>query len=339
MPVIKQSGVTKAQGNFFYLFGKKEPGLTKAFAFVLGENKDLLFAFLKSIGVDVRKSESAFRAIEIKIEHVHGEDGRTDIEIKQKGVFHVIVEAKVGNNRITGQLTQYLDDFDDVPQKVMCFITQINEHRIPSTDGIHFKSISWVFVDRLIDERDFLKDPLIQNFQLYLRRNFITMKAQKEILVQDLSNKQEIEEYRNFNIYRRDVVFGSPLYFSPYFSRSSNQPEGEGMSYISRVLGIISCKASEIDSFGEELESFCSEKTVKEKNALLNKWKDGLKKYSEDSEYTFFFLDDPIRLPGKALKDSSSRNQEGRGKGWIASMIPKNRCVTFAHLLIHLQKD
>ena len=48
MPVIKPSGIMKSQKNIFYLFGEKETGLTKAFAYVLGENQKLLFTFLRS---------------------------------------------------------------------------------------------------------------------------------------------------------------------------------------------------------------------------------------------------------------------------------------------------
>lgn len=340
MPVIKPSGIVNSQKNFFYLFGEKETGLTKAFAYILGENPTLLFTFLKELGIPIRQSKSNYREIEISTES-SSEEGRTDIEIKLAGYLHVIIEAKVKNNKIDKQNTQYLSKFNNEPDtpshRVMCFISQIHEHKKKQTSNIVTKNISWIYIDRLIDEPLFLSDPIIRDFQLYLRRYFITMKAQKEILIQDLSNAQEIQNYRDFNIYRRNVVFGSPLYFSPYFSRSSEQPEGEGASFISKVLGIISCKPAEIGSFEEELKSFCMEKDEPEQQQLIKKWKSGLEKYTEDKEYTFFFLDNPIKLPGKALKDSSSRNEKGRGKGWIASMISPNRCITFADLLSHLQ--
>ena len=193
MPTIKASGTVRAQNNFFYLFGEKETGLTKAFAYVLGENKSLLFSFLKEIGLGIRQSDSNFRAIEITTEKNHEEVGRTDIEIKSKNIFHVIVEAKIGSNKVVKQNTQYLPVFDDVPQRIMCFISQENAHLAPNTHGISVKNINWVFIDRLIDEQRFLEDPIIRNFQLYLRRYFITMKAQKEILIQDLSKAQELQ--------------------------------------------------------------------------------------------------------------------------------------------------
>ena len=338
MPVIKPSGIIKSQNNFFYLFGEKETGLTKAFAYLLGENQDLLFSFLRELGILINKSQKRFREAEIRTERYYDKEGRTDIEIRIKGLLHVVIEAKVGENKVTKQNTQYLSIFDndDEPQKVMCFISQIHEHKYPTQNQIIVKNINWIFIDRLIDEPIFLRDPIVRNFQLYLRRYF-TMKAQKEILIQDLGNEKEIDNYRNYNIYRRNVVFGSPLYFCPYFTRSSKQPEGEGASYISRVLGIISCKPEEILSYKEELESFCSEiENGQERKDLMKKWIDGIARYTEDDEFSFFFLDNPIQLPGTALKDSSSRNQKGRGKGWIASMITQNRSITFADLLTHL---
>ncbi len=44
-------------------------------------------------------------------------------------------------------------------------------------------------------------------------------------------------------------------------------------------------------------------------------------------DLTRTFLDDPVKLDRPLLKDGG--NKKGRGKGWIAAMIPKNRCVTF----------
>ena len=42
---------------------------------------------------------------------------------------------------------------------------------------------------------------------------------------------------------------------------------------------------------------------------------------------TYYFLDDPVALGTPLLKDGG--NKKGRGKNWVAAMIPKNRCVTF----------
>ena len=60
------------------------------------------------------------------------------------------------------------------------------------------------------------------------------MKKQKEILVQDVGNEED-DRFTNFYVYRRDKISGTPLYFAPYFTKSSNQPEG--ISHLSKVLG------------------------------------------------------------------------------------------------------
>ena len=103
MPVIKPSGIIKSQNNFFYLFGEKETGLTKAFAYLLGENQDLLFSFLRELGILINKSQKRFREAEIRTERYYDKEGRTDIEIRIKGLLHVVIEAKVGENKVTKQ--------------------------------------------------------------------------------------------------------------------------------------------------------------------------------------------------------------------------------------------
>lgn len=348
MPIIKQSGTLKNQSNFFYLFGEKETNLTKAFAYVLASNRILLFSFLRSMAIQVNNTDANFRSIEIRTEKSYKEEGRTDIEIKLPGTFHLIIEAKIGNNRVLGQYNQYIPVLESSlePVKVMCFISQINEHRHTNTPGIVVKNINWLSVDSMLEDEKVLQDQLVRNFQKYLRR-FFKMKTQKEILIQDLGVESEILKYRNNNMYRRDVIFGSPLYFCPYFSRASNQLEGEGASYISRVLGIISSKITDIDaqSIRDDLQIFCQDFEQEKQTELLQKWTAGIDKYISEEQklpeeekgkdYSFYFLDNPVRLPGKALKDFGK--QPGRGRDWIAAMIPKNRCVSFTDLLTHLQ--
>ena len=126
--IIKETGAIKTHLNFFYLFGNKETGLTKAFAYILSANQLLLFSFLRELGIHISNTDKNFSNIEISIERKRIE-GRTDIELLYKNKFHVIIEAKVGNNKVLQQKTQYLSSFEDVPQKVLCFISQINEYR------------------------------------------------------------------------------------------------------------------------------------------------------------------------------------------------------------------
>ena len=120
--IIKETGAIKTHLNFFYLFGNKETGLTKAFAYILSANQLLLFSFLRELGIHISNTDKNFSNIEISIERKRIE-GRTDIELLYKNKFHVIIEAKVGNNKVLQQKTQYLSSFEDVPQKVLCFIS------------------------------------------------------------------------------------------------------------------------------------------------------------------------------------------------------------------------
>ncbi len=96
------------------------------------------------------------------------------------------------------------------------------------------------------------------------------MREQKEILIQDLGDSEEIEKYIKCHIYRRDIVFGSPLYFAPYFTKKSN--EKEGISYLSKIIGILSLSPAEIDNYNDELSKFSSEQEI------IKNWKSAIKK-------------------------------------------------------------
>ena len=147
----------------------------------------------------------------------------------------------------------------------------------------------------------------------------------KEILIQDLKNPLEIRRFREFNIYRRDVTFGSPLYFAPYFTRQSNQIEGEGISFLSKVVGILTLNPSDIQNFENDLRNF--------NNNFVQKWIEGvsLGNNTVNETYTFYFLDNPIKFPSPLKKVASAESQN-----WIGRMIPKNRCVSFSEFIKHI---
>jgi hypothetical protein len=52
--------------------------------------------------------------------------------------------------------------------------------------------------------------------------------------------------------------------------------------------------------------------------------------------FTFYFLDNSVRIPKPLEKDGTIL--KGRGKNWIAAMIPKNRCVTFSEFVKRMNK-
>ena len=198
-------------------------------------------------------------------------------------------------------------------------MTQTNDFKLQIEKNIQIRNIGWIEIDNLIDEKTFENDQYIQDFKNFIRRGY-KMKDQKEILIQDLGDKVELKKFKEFNVYRRNKIYGSPLYFAPYFTRSSG--EIEGITHLSKILGIISAKPSEIPSFVDDLKIFSDSK----KN-LVNKWIKGIGLDKEKETFTYFFLDDSIVLNNPLLKDGT--NKKGRGKNWIAAMIPPNRCVTF----------
>ncbi len=323
--IIKPSGITNYSINPFYLYGFNETGLVKAFAFILSKDSIMLFKFLRYLGITNKNTEENYRNIEIIIEKKRTA-GRTDIEILLRNNFHVIVEAKIGSNKVIDQRTQYLESFQDEPQKVLCFITQINDYKKQMYDDIIVKNIGWSDIDELIDDKHLLKNRLIKDFQTFIRRGY-KLRNQKEILVQDLSVELELKKYCDYNIYRRDVIFGSPLYFSPYFTRNSGKEEG--ISFISKILGIISCKPGEVESFKDDLMEFANNN-----ESLVEKWINGTKLDNEDKEFTYFFLDNSVQLKTILKKDGT--RDVGRGKNWIAAQIPPNRCVTFEEFIKHM---
>lgn len=321
---IKHMGFDKTSLNQFDILGKDEVALSKAFAYVLSKNSKALYTFLHSINIHINNTPKNYRHTEIDIEK-HRKEGRTDIEIYHEGKYHVIIECKVRGNKVKKQRRQYLKSFssDDNIKKVMVFISQNNDSMIQTLPDIETHNLNWMNIVELYKTKEFKNAKIVQDFVKFAEKRY-KMREQKEILIQDLSKEVEIRRFKEFNVYRRSEVYGTPLYFAPYFTRSAQQAEGEGISYLSKILGIITLNPAE----GYD-EDDLKEYANKDKE-LLNKWKQGLAleiKKQKNEHYTFFFLADPVKLPKPLLKDGS--NKKGRGKDWIAAMIPPNRCITF----------
>jgi hypothetical protein len=318
---IKNTGLDRSALIPFDLLGTDEVGLSKAFAYTLGKEPSALYSFLHFIGLKTNHTKANFQNISIETERVRDE-GRTDIEIKQARKFHVIIECKVRSSKVHTQRTQYLNSFDNVPQKVLCFITREHDFKKQLHNDIQIHNLGWIDIINLFDNKLFLKNKAVQDFSKFAMKGF-KMKEQKEILVQDLGDPNEIKRFREFQVYRRDVISGSPLYFSPYFTRSANQPEGGGLSYLSKILGILTVSPKDILNFKDDLSKFAGNPN------LVEKWIAGVKLDKKENEktFTYFFLAEPLRLNVPLIKDGT--NKKGRGKNWIAAMIPKNRCVTF----------
>jgi hypothetical protein len=170
----------------------------------------------------------------------------------------------------------------------------------------------------MINDKIFINNNLLKEFNNYLMRGY-RMRDQKEILIQDLGDEREIRRYNKFNVYRRDITYGTPLYFAPYFTR--NKRETEGISKFSKILGIITARPNDINGFIDNLKEFSKGKDDSEE--FIKKWRQGIKLDKDNIERTYYLLDDPVILNKALLKDNKN------SKGWIAHLIPKNRCVGF----------
>jgi hypothetical protein len=267
----------------------------------------------------------------VEIEHVRDE-GRTDIEIKQRNKFHIIIECKIRSNRVKKQKKQYLKSFENELHKILCFITQQNDYKILMSENIEIRNLGWINVANLLDSKKFAKSEYVREFLSFARKGF-EMRDQKEILVQDLGRRKEIKRFKDYQVYRRDAIYGSPLYFSPYFTRLAKQPEGEGILYLSKILGIITTSPKYISNFIDDLNKFT------QSQKLIKRWMTGVKLDIDAGNkiFTYFFLDQPIKLGIPLKKDGGIK--KGRGRNWIAASIPKNRCVSFSEFTKRIIKE
>lgn len=329
--IIKRKKSPKSVLSEFDLLGNNEVALSKAFAYLIGKERDVLNEFLKFIGINTRISSRRFREITINVEYSRNE-GRTDIEIGYENEFHVILETKIRKNRIKQQRTQYLNCLNkEARTKILCFVTQERDSNKQIADDIKIINTSWLDLTDLYNQKKFINNELASKFLRFVSKNY-RMNEQKEILIQDLSIDEELIRYKEYNLYRRDQTFGTPLYFAPYFTRNAKQSEGEGIAYLSKVLGVLTLIPNEIENFETDLLRF------KKDTVIVKKWVKGVKLKSQHLTIpvTYYFLEEPVRLKKNLMKDGGK--EKGRGKDWIAAMIPKNRCVTFNEFVKRMNK-
>lgn len=147
----------------------------------------------------------------------------------------------------------------------------------------------------------------------------------KEILVQDVGDKEQIINFKENYLYRRPKPAIYPLYFAPYFTKKSE--EKQGISFISKVLGVLTIKPELTDKIEKKLEEFATKDGEIHKELII-KWKKGLEKENKNKELTFYFLDKPIKL-----KKTVYKTETRYSKGWIGGSIPPNRIITFQSLI------
>ena len=216
--------------------------------------------------------------------------------------------------------------------KVFVFISTHRGINLTEKDFLIF-DITWrEVVDRIWKIKS-TECELRQQFISYYERKY-GMSVQGEILIQDLSDKDEIRRFE-LNSYRRKKINTAPLYFSPYFTRTG-QSVREGIISISRILGIVTIANIKWEKVKNDCASFVEtayQNDSDKRKQLLSKWKKSiniLKENDKDITFTYFFLDDPIKINKPILKSEKSKN-------WIHRMIPKNRCVSFSEFIKRMQ--
>jgi len=311
--------------NIFDLLGQDEVALSKAFAYVLAREKTAYFAFLRILGLRQHSSQSHYNCLDVTIEKRRSQ-GRTDIELRVPRSLHIIIECKIASGRITAQRRQYLSEFDsDASTRVMCYITQERGSHLEFDESIQFRHISWIDIVEMLNSPSFIRITLIKDFLSFAQRTYRIIHM-REILVQDLGNVTEVKRFRQYNVYRRDESFITPLYFAPYFTRNNKAKEPEGITSLSKVLGVLTLNPTKVQNVESDLRAFT--KTEQ----LIQTWRQGIRLGNEDDNlYTYFFLDNPVSFARPLMK---SHRRESRN--WIGSLIPKNRCVTFADFVQHI---
>lgn len=325
--ILKRVHTNKTTFSHLDLLGSDETALSKAFAFLLSKDSDCYFEFIRFLGVSIKNTAPNYSQATVAIEKKRDE-GRTDIELSQKGKYHIIIECKIGKGKVARQRKQYLTAFDKTAiKKVLCILTQERDTNKQIEDDVIIRNTSWLEIIDLYNNKHFTHKTIVPDFLKFATKNY-KMRELKEILIQDLSDKLEIERFNLYGVYRREQIFGTPIYFAPYFNRGSGQIEG--ITKLSRILGIITFKPDDIDNFRSDLESF-SDDTVK-----VDNWIKGIKhgKDNKDNNYTYYFLDTPLTFKTALRKDPGIK--KGRGKDWIAAMIPPNRCVSFTDFIQHI---
>ncbi|WP_367915907.1 hypothetical protein [Leadbetterella sp. DM7] len=325
--ILKRTENQKTTYNVLDLLGANEVALSKAFAFLLASDRDCYFHFLRFLGISVKSTLKNYQSASIEIEKKRKE-GRTDIEFFHNSKYHVITECKISNGKAIKQRTQYLSAFDKpVQTKILCILTQERDTNKQIEKDIIVKNTSWLEIIELFNKKELVQKEIVSDFLKFATKNY-KMKELKEILIQDLKDQNEIRRFKEFGIYRRGQTFGTPIYFAPYFNRGSG--EIEGITKLSKILGTLTFKPEDIENFRSDLESFAPNKET------VDRWMEGIGLGNDNKEsiYSYYFLDEPLTFKTPLKKDGG--REKGRGKDWIAAMIPPNRCVSFADFIKHI---
>ena len=346
---IKEKDQKNSLHNLFDIADstKKETNLSKIIAYLVSKHSTVFEKFLEAIDIKLESNrDDCLKTAVIEIEKSFKKEisgqykrGRTDIEIEftdNDKKYYIIVECKVSSNKATSEQYinyQHLLLKKNAHQKYFVFLThQSGINLLEKNTDIKVIDLNW---RKLISDFSSIEvfpstesEAELNDFLNYYERRY-GMSNQKEILVQDLSEPDQLNKYE-YGLYRRDKVKGSPLYFAPYFTNKTDNP---GLGSISKILGIITTQNIEWQNVKPTCERFLENASYKkdEKKRHLERWKravnskdDTLKK---DTEATYYFLDGMTPIQPRLKKG-----------GKLLSQIPKNYTITFAELLIEYNK-
>ena len=119
--------------SVFQLLGENENDITYSIGYVLANSESFLLKFLKSLHITPKNSAN----VQIILQQNTSESGKTnitDLEIVEEEVFHVIVEAKRGFQRLpTDQIRRYAQgkifkDKDDAQKRLVFFTDASQEY-------------------------------------------------------------------------------------------------------------------------------------------------------------------------------------------------------------------
>ena len=327
---LKKYGYLETQLSVFSAFGDDENTLSKSFAFLISKDIKFYFSFISLIfAKTIRCSKDHYKKVAIDIQKKE-KDGITDIEITNSNEYHIIIECKIGNGKVKSQATQYNKRFkNSTKNNFLVFLTMQQSHNLPKNNNfgnLLIKKLNWIEVLSLASIHKG-ESFIMKEFNKFLQ-GYKMAKFTKEILVQDVGDSEQIKNFLDNNLYRRsESSSGIPLYFAPYFTKNSG--ETVGISYISRILGILVIHPKIKGNIKDQLSSFSEDDDGIPNLDLVKKWERGLRNevYKTD-ELTYYFLADPVKLKNPLLKSKISDS-----KGWIGGLIAPNYAVTFESLL------
>ena len=89
------------------------------------------------------------------------------------------------------------------------------------------------------------------------------------------------------------------------------------------LLGIKETSLCKAFAFTSELEQ--------DQEKIIKTWKEGLNGCDDSEENSYYFLGEFVNFNKPFRKDKGIK--KGRGKGWVAAQISKNRCIPFKEFI------